>query len=187
MRFVDGLTVWPPPVRRAPASVRTPDWARIQRALAKTAFPEPFTMTAFVAAVAEQRGRRIELIATRAPAGPCGLLVATPTADYIIYDGSSSLHRDHTIAHELGHLVLEHPLAVIEYSDRTAADRLSRAVVPYTADDEHDADLFAAMVLARAERARSRAAEPVPSLPGLFAAFATRRRRGPTPVFVAST
>lgn len=59
----------------------------------------------------EVRGRPITLTPLRGlePGGPCGLWIATPATDFILYrDNTSPLHQSHIILHEFSHLIFEH-------------------------------------------------------------------------------
>ena len=57
-------------------------------------------------------GKPIQLLphAMEVP-GPFGLWIKTSAADFIVYqkEGTTPLHREHIIAHELGHLLADHP------------------------------------------------------------------------------
>jgi hypothetical protein len=77
---------------------------------------------------------------------PCGLLVGTPDADFIVHgDHLSPLHAEHIDMHELGHLLLGHSG---DTGDRSAAAATPSAIgrasgdAPASAVDE---DLAAAL------------------------------------------
>jgi hypothetical protein len=72
--------------------------------------PRPFSTEKFFAGVAQQRGKRIELVPTPLASGlPCGMLVSTTDVDYIVHrTDTTALHAQHTDMHELGHLLLGH-------------------------------------------------------------------------------
>ncbi|SEF94330.1 hypothetical protein SAMN05444920_1011077 [Nonomuraea solani] len=73
--------------------------------------PSPLTMDGLRAHLEEARGRPITLMPLRGleAGGPCGLWIATPATDFILYrDNTSPLHRSHIILHEFSHLVFEH-------------------------------------------------------------------------------
>ncbi|MEU6715813.1 hypothetical protein ABZ897_30475 [Nonomuraea sp. NPDC046802] len=57
------------------------------------------------------RGRPITLtpLSGLDSGGPCGIWVATPAVDFVLYrDNTSPVHRSHIILHELSHLIFEH-------------------------------------------------------------------------------
>nr|WP_137814862.1 hypothetical protein [Gandjariella thermophila] len=63
------------------------------------------------ARLSERRGKPIRLLAypLEVP-GPFGLWLNTPSADYVLYQAETTrLHQEHIIAHELGHLLADHP------------------------------------------------------------------------------
>jgi hypothetical protein len=72
--------------------------------------PVPFTVDAFCVNLGSDRGRPVRL--RRIPAGvdaPCGLWVSTGDADYVFHQtGTSPLHQEHIILHELAHMIFDH-------------------------------------------------------------------------------
>ncbi|BEK90420.1 hypothetical protein NSK11_contig00031-0053 [Nocardia seriolae] len=63
-------------------------------------------------ALAEQRGKPIELVGRaglKAAGFPCGLLAETAELTLIVYEERSSRYMvEHTVLHEIGHLLLDH-------------------------------------------------------------------------------
>ncbi|MGW7444557.1 ParH-like protein [Kitasatospora sp. NPDC054795] len=135
--------------------------------------PDPFDAAELVARLARDRGRPIDLIAVPArPGAPCGLLVTTGQADYIVYaEDTSEVHRQHILVHEYAHLLLGH-------TDGTPADPgLTRGLLPhlspaligkvlgrtvYLEPQEREAELLASLILKRAllPGGRTSGAEP---------------------------
>ncbi|QIS17150.1 ImmA/IrrE family metallo-endopeptidase [Nocardia terpenica] len=126
--------------------------------------PRPFTAESFVAALAEYRGRRIELVGMVADRDtPCGLFVGTPDADYIFYASNTTvLHQEHIIAHEVGHIVCNHEgidaltqsvasVLMKNLSSRLITRVLGRTV--YSEAEEAEAEMLASVILIRAGRA----------------------------------
>jgi len=72
--------------------------------------PDPFDVKVLCDRIGSERARPIHLLPAVLPAqGPCGLLIPTTTADYIIYEQQTSrLHQDHIVLHEVGHLLCQH-------------------------------------------------------------------------------
>lgn len=121
--------------------------------------PVPFDGKAFRDVVAQRRGRPIHLVAKGDSVGPCGIWLSLPKSDYVFYESSTSpMHRDHIIAHELGHLLCDH------VSHETLDDEVIRALMPdldvdvvrkvmarttYTAAEEQEAEMIASLVLER--------------------------------------
>ena len=82
--------------------------------------------------------------------------------DYIVYEaGTSRLHREHIILHEVGHLLSDHGTTTV------LEPRTSRALLPsldpdlvdrvlgrthYSAAEEQEAELIASLILERASR-----------------------------------
>jgi hypothetical protein len=110
-----------------------------------------------------QRGRPIRLVPYPLPApGPSGLLIAGPTADYVLYQQhTSTAHQDHIVAHEIGHIIAEH--ASVELSQATLSlldpETLRTAIgiaigaalgrTCYDTDREREAELVATIILER--------------------------------------
>ncbi|WP_280669268.1 MULTISPECIES: ParH-like protein [unclassified Kitasatospora] len=121
--------------------------------------------------MAEQRGRPIELLPISwKPGIPCGLLVATGSADYIVYASDTSpLHRQHILLHEVAHLLCGHAdeadTASGELMPHLSADLVRRVLgrTVYSEPQEQEAELLASMIMNRAVWANS-AAEPEPEL-----------------------
>lgn len=122
----------------------------------------PLDVVALCEELAVRRGRPIHLLALSSrTSNPSGLWVAAKKADYIFYEASTGeAHRSHIILHELGHMVFAHS-GVAELDDLTArllAPNLDPKVVRqllcrdgYDTVDEQEAELFATLVLMRAE------------------------------------
>jgi len=86
--------------------------ARCEAAADVVAIPRPFDLDALCEGIAAQRGRPLRLVALEgAPNSsmPCGVLVATESADLIFYEpATSALHKLQIVLHELAHLLLGH-------------------------------------------------------------------------------
>lgn len=144
-------------------------WRRCERMVEALSIPVPFEPTGFVAALARQRGRPVELVPMSGRATHCGALVATDQADYIFYSASTTrLHQDHILLHEVCHLLCGH-------IGDTALDALPRLLLPnlssdlvrrvlgrsdYTAAQEQEAELVASMIAQRARRRAGSTASP---------------------------
>ncbi|MFD6161647.1 hypothetical protein ACFWF7_02100 [Nocardia sp. NPDC060256] len=126
--------------------------------------PHPFNSKAFIDALIEYRGRRIELVGMTVDRDtPCGMFVATPDADYIFYASNTSLlHQEHIIAHEAAHILCNHsgtgalgesvaPLLMKNLSSKLITRVLGRTV--YSESDEAEAEMLASVILIRAGRA----------------------------------
>jgi hypothetical protein len=135
-------------------------WRSCEDVAASLTIPDPWDFETFVQILGTDRGRRIELIpVVTEPAKPCGLLVSTDRADYIFYAANTTqLHQLHIRCHEVAHLLRGHagtaaldsavaallmpslPASVIERV-------LGRTV--YSAEEEHDAELLASLIMRR--------------------------------------
>lgn len=84
---------------------------RIAKAIDGVEIPRPFEIGEFVRRLGLHRGRRIHLLAVElAPASDVrGLWLATGEEDYIFHElGTSKLHQENTILHEVAHMLLDH-------------------------------------------------------------------------------
>lgn len=179
-------------------------WLRCRNLADSVTLPEPFDAEAFTAALAAERGRPIELMQVSVPSsGPCGLLMSTDRADYILYPtNTTALHRRHILLHEVGHLLCGH-VGSDAGSDGIALDAAaSKALMPnlspelvrrvlgrtsYSAVEEQEAELLASLLAQRvargAVREPSHADEDGSDLAGGMARvdnlFGSRKRRAP--------
>ncbi|MFF3085716.1 DUF6545 domain-containing protein [Streptomyces nojiriensis] len=75
--------------------------------------PHRFSTRDLRDAVAEQRGRPIvlrPLSTLGATDAPCGIRLETPDADLLFYEEATSpLHQNHILAHEISHIICDHP------------------------------------------------------------------------------
>ncbi len=153
------------PSRRAGRAL----WKRAREVADSVALPEPFDAEAFVASLAANRRRPIELMPVSAPEGaPCGLLMSTERADYILYPtNTTALHRRHILLHEVGHLLCGHTgpdggadgVAIDAAAGRQLMPNLSPELVrrvlgrtTYTEVEEREAELVASLLAQRAVR-----------------------------------
>lgn len=106
--------------------------------------PPPGGVEAWCHLIGEERGRPIRIryrpaaelaavvgLVADTGLGPCGLWLATADADYIVADESApAMLREHTILHELAHLLLRHTGTTVEpeqeYEAETLADVLAQ-------------------------------------------------------------
>ncbi|MEV7599020.1 ParH-like protein [Kitasatospora sp. NPDC089797] len=123
--------------------------------------PSPFDPVVLLERLAVRRGRPIELLPVPArPHAPCGLLVSTVAADYILYAADTGvLHQRHILVHEIAHLLLDHagsaPLAPAAALLPNLSPALVQRVLGRTSYDEpqeREAELLASLILSRAER-----------------------------------
>jgi hypothetical protein len=119
--------------------------------------PDPFDLDVFCAAVAERRGR--PLIRRAVPGlsadAPCGLWIGTADADHVFYDpGTSTLHAEHIVLHELAHILSGHsgadgPLARLfpDLDPAVIGRVLGRAA--YSDTQEREAEMMASLIRGR--------------------------------------
>lgn len=142
--------------------------------------PQPFRLTDLVDEVAQQRGRRIELVPTHwGSSAPCGVLVATDEVDYVCFDAhTSDVHQIQIIFHELGHMMLGHTdrervqedghsssgqVPDVDVVLQRLMPNLSPALIRrllgrslYDDDHERAAELFASILMSRVTRSSLR-------------------------------
>ncbi|MCP2327501.1 hypothetical protein HDA40_006008 [Hamadaea flava] len=150
--------------------------------LSGLAVPRPFDVRAFCEQVAQWRGRPLhlhELPVEDAADLPCGMWIATDRADHVFHvPGGSSLHRDHIVLHELGHMLFDHAITAEPAGEPDALDRLLPDLDPamvrrvlrrggYSSEQEQAAEMLASLIL-------QRAATPAPG--GLGDVFGHARR-----------
>ncbi|GAA0477768.1 hypothetical protein ABZ951_23250 [Streptomyces sp. NPDC046215] len=153
--------------------------------------PDPFSAHTLCARLARQRGRPLRLLALptpTVPGTPSGILLATESEDFILYDAQTSpLHQEHIIVHEIGHLVCNHRSATDDREHFRHLDisdpRSLRQVLPrirYGDEQEQEAEMIATLILEAAGRV------PAPTLlsgmlGGLEAAMGLRTPRARDP------
>lgn len=163
-------------------------WDRCRNTVDRLDLPVPFDAEAFIAMLARERGRPIDLLPIAArPDVPCGLVVTTRHADWIVYcSDTNGLHRQHILLHEAAHILCGH---TERGGDGTAMAAAARTLMPhlpaelvrsvlgrtvYGEPDEREAELVASLILqrvARRDRRRARGAQRASSLDTLFAVF----------------
>ncbi|MFF9155386.1 hypothetical protein ACF1AB_24520 [Streptomyces sp. NPDC014846] len=120
--------------------------------------PKPFDINALVDQLEERRGRPISLLSMPLPAdrGPCGLWVATPDVDYVIYQANTrKAHQGHIVLHEIGHMLCGHQSTPVEEAEvsRLLLPNIDPSVVRvvlgrthYDRDEERAAELIASLI-----------------------------------------
>ncbi|MGX1809298.1 hypothetical protein ACWIGI_26550 [Nocardia sp. NPDC055321] len=136
--------------------------------------PSPWDRDEFLSALGQWRGRPIQLLAVEADAlpgvwtpargTPCGLWLDTEDADVIAYAaGTTDFHVDQIIAHEAGHMVLDHDagtdgmtglLQLLPDLDPATIRRVLRRS-EFADHQEDEAELFADLLLSGVSRYRS--------------------------------
>ncbi|MFB7262226.1 regulator component [Streptomyces nojiriensis] len=146
--------------------------------------PHRFSTRDLRDAVAGQRGRPIilrPLSTLGAMDAPCGIRLETPDADLLFYEEATSpLHQNHILAHEISHIICDHPgsleldqdtLRAIGF-DPTLVQRMSGRT-GYTSEDEREAEVMASVIRQLMYRGRespsSRPASGAESWDALFA------------------
>ncbi|GLY46666.1 hypothetical protein [Lentzea sp. NBRC 102530] len=152
---------------------------RLAEIVALLDVPDPFSVEELVRRIAATRQRPIVLkAATMPPEGPSGLWIATGTTDHIWYAaGTSPMHQEHIILHELGHLLCDHetPQPDPDLALRLLLPSLDPAMVrsvlgrtAYSDPEERQAEMFAMLVLERARKLPSRVRPLSPELCALL-------------------
>ena len=130
---------------------------RSERRLRGIRVPRPFDLDAFCAEVAARRGRPLirRAVPGLAAEAPCGMWIATDRTDHIFYDpGTSPLHAEHIVLHELAHILCDHSgsagaLARLFPDLDPAAVRRVLGRVSYTTEQEREAEMLASLIRGR--------------------------------------
>ncbi|MFJ9580801.1 hypothetical protein ACIRQF_30980 [Streptomyces sp. NPDC101191] len=120
--------------------------------------PEPFDINTLVDQLEQRRGRAISLVPMALPPdrGPCGLWVAMPDVDYIVYQQNTrKAHQGHIVLHEIGHILCQHESTPAEQDEVSRLllpnidPALVRVVLGRTSYDRHEekaAELVASLI-----------------------------------------
>ncbi|CCB71289.1 hypothetical protein [Streptantibioticus cattleyicolor] len=133
--------------------------------------PEPFDAGELLARIGRQRGRDIELVPVASrPHLPCGLLLSTGGADYVLYAADTTpLHREHILVHEAAHLLFDHagsapltPVASQAILPHLPTDLVRRVLgrTGYDEPQEREAELLASLIMSRVARAGTTSPRP---------------------------
>lgn len=162
------MRAWGTGVLAPPLPPGHPLRERCEERIRALGVPQPVQLDVLCARVAALRGRPLvlmpEKLAHGAAEAPCGLWLAKEDHDVIVYDVTidSGSHRLNTIAHEVGHIVMDHP-PDLEHLERYRAHVDGRAVTKilartnYDTEQEREAEVFAWLLLGRAWRRDHRA------------------------------
>ncbi|QLY30187.1 hypothetical protein [Nocardia huaxiensis] len=109
------------------------DHRRLRRELRGLGLPGRFPVARLAEALAHRRGRPLRLRAEPLPVtGLSGGLLVTRDIDFIAYQrNTTTLHQDHIVCHEFGHLLAGHETVVMTGQDalRLLAPNIDPAVV----------------------------------------------------------
>jgi hypothetical protein len=139
--------------------------------------PSPFDIADFCQQLSASRGRQISLQPMSAAISPCGVWLATDTADYIFYEQTTSpLHQEHIALHEVGHLLSDHrptgpldeaaALALTPHLDPGMVRRMLGRTT-YSTEEEREAEMLAWLILERCGRGEGEPADE-PAVAGLL-------------------
>lgn len=136
-----------------------------QQHLRSLDLPQRFDADQLCDAVARLRNRPIKLEPLPDHAGgegiPCGIWAATDTTDYLFYEaGTSPHHQMHIVAHEISHILWEHPGSLelaanahlVGDTVRTESVRRLAGRTSYTTEHEREAEMLASLIVQRAYR-----------------------------------
>ena len=135
---------------------------RCEQLLDDCSVPDPFDPIAFRDAIAARRKRPIIMVPRQQMVGPCGVLVSLRHTDYVFFEaGTTAVHRDHIVAHELGHLLCDHVPQERMSEDAIrglmpdldpAMVRTALARTTYGEVEEQEAEMIASLALGRRRR-----------------------------------
>ncbi|GAB3492134.1 hypothetical protein [Amycolatopsis cihanbeyliensis] len=156
------------------AELRRRSEARVRELERSVGIPVPLDVDQLVDRLEQHRGRPIDLYPTaRAAGGTCGMWVREADRDVIVYAAqTSSLHQDHIILHEVGHMIAEHEgECLLSVGD---AARMAPHVRPeliehlfarsaYSSEDEQEAEMIASLLWQQAGSRRAQLTDrPLP-------------------------
>ncbi|WP_017972382.1 hypothetical protein [Actinopolyspora halophila] len=134
---------------------------QLRRELDRLQLEPPVSITTLVDRLAAQRGRPLHLMPMPLdPYGPSGLWIATGTGDYVCYQQHTTrAHQDHIIAHEVGHMLVDHPPGIADnelltYLVPDLSPELIATLLRRDHDDSHserEAEDIATLLLQRSE------------------------------------
>jgi hypothetical protein len=122
--------------------------------------PDPFDLDEFCAEVAARRGRPLfrRPVPGLSAEAPCGLWIGTDRADHVFFDpGTSPLHAEHIVLHELSHILCGHSGAdaaigrLFPDLDPAAVRRMLGRVA-YSDRQEREAEMMASLIRGRSAR-----------------------------------
>ncbi|MGY4969545.1 regulator component [Streptomyces nigrescens] len=133
--------------------------------LSQLRLPHRFDTKQLISAAADYRGKPIRLRpldTLGAVDAPCGIRIETPGSELLYYEtGTSTLHQMHILAHEISHIVCDHPGTLSLGSDATTALGLNPTLIQrmsgrtsYNTDDEREAEMMATLIRQRIYRGR---------------------------------
>ncbi|MFB7666885.1 regulator component [Kitasatospora sp. NPDC056138] len=133
--------------------------------LGRLELPHGFGTQQLREAVATMRGKPIilqSLDSNCAANTPCGIRVETPTVDYLFVEqGTSAAHQLHILAHEISHILCDHPGSLSLGDNAAAAIGLNPTLVQrmsgrtaYITADEREAEYMATLIRQRVYRER---------------------------------
>ena len=138
---------------------------RCEAALRGLEVPSPFDIQLFCTNISLLRGRPLDLrrLPIEADVRFCGVYAATPARDYVYYPrGTSLLHQEHIILHELMHLIRGHkglgaaapPDSYVAMLPGLDPDLVALALgrSGYASPEESEAEMMASLILERAQR-----------------------------------
>jgi hypothetical protein len=130
----------------------------VRARLAGVVIPRPFSIEAFRAQLAHDRGRPLHLHVLPTPSGEgeaCGMWLATADADHVFHArGTSPMHELNIILHEIGHMLCDHvgygppetPSPLFSLLDPAMVQRVLMRT-RYSTPEEEAAELMAALIL----------------------------------------
>jgi hypothetical protein len=126
------------------------------------ALPQPFDVSSFIALLAQQRGKPIDLVPVAGRTDtPCGLLLTTDRVDTIMYaTDTTPLHQQHILLHEAAHIICGHddgsaPTSALQVLLPNLPASLVERVLGrtvYTEPQEREAEVVASLIRIRAAR-----------------------------------
>jgi hypothetical protein len=164
--------------------------AACERRVEALKLPHRFTTRDLCGAVARMRGRPVILrpLSTLGSLdAPCGIRLETADADVLLYEEATSrLHQHHILAHEVSHILCDHPGHLSLSDDEFTAIGFHPTLVRrmsgrtgYSTEAEREAEMMATVIRRRAYRERELPPEaPRSDADRWEALFAEPRPRG---------
>ncbi len=143
---------------------------RCEARLRTLPLPEVCDLDSLIDMVERLRGRLVEVCPVQDLGGPLGAWTALSTIDVIMYvEQTSQFHQEHTILHEVAHILCEHRPDALFPDMHPDTVRMSLWRTIYDSEQEREAEILASLLMERSISRTVRSRLPAPADHGLNA------------------